>query len=113
MPVSKIGRKAKALLGLQPGVSDNKPLGNGREIPPDRELRKARARIARQQERIAKLRKRLSDAGPDEDMRGSRGPRAQKVGTPVFFVVGQGKSGTGWLRKMLDHHPEVLCRDRK
>jgi hypothetical protein len=32
---------------------------------------------------------------------------------PVFFVVGQGKSGTGWLRKMLDYHPEELCRGRE
>ena len=30
--------------------------------------------------------------------------------TPVFFVVGQQKSGTTWLMRMLDAHPEVLCR---
>jgi hypothetical protein len=29
---------------------------------------------------------------------------------PIFFVVGMGKSGTGWLMKMLDAHPEVLCK---
>ena len=29
---------------------------------------------------------------------------------PVFFVVGEPKSGTGWLTKMLDSHPEILCR---
>jgi hypothetical protein len=28
----------------------------------------------------------------------------------VFFVVGLGKSGTTWLMKMLDAHPEVLCK---
>ena len=31
-------------------------------------------------------------------------------GTPVFFVTGLGKSGTRWLMKILDSHPEVLCR---
>ena len=29
---------------------------------------------------------------------------------PVFFLVGLAKSGTTWLMKTLDAHPEVLCR---
>jgi len=28
----------------------------------------------------------------------------------VFFIVGHQKSGTTWLMKMLDAHPEILCR---
>jgi Sulfotransferase family len=28
----------------------------------------------------------------------------------VFFVTGLGKSGTRWLMKILDSHPEVLCK---
>ena len=31
-------------------------------------------------------------------------------GMPVFFVVGLAKSGTTWLMKTLDAHPEVLCK---
>ena len=31
-------------------------------------------------------------------------------GTPLFFIVGQQKSGTTWLMKTLDAHPEILCR---
>lgn len=30
--------------------------------------------------------------------------------TPVFFVVGRGKSGTSWLMRMFNAHPEILCR---
>jgi hypothetical protein len=30
--------------------------------------------------------------------------------TPVFFVTGLGKSGTRWVTKTLDFHPEVLCK---
>jgi hypothetical protein len=30
--------------------------------------------------------------------------------TPVFFIVGHQKSGTTWLMKMLDSHPEILCQ---
>ncbi len=29
---------------------------------------------------------------------------------PVFFVVGLAKSGTTWMMKTLDAHPEVLCK---
>ncbi|MEJ7841870.1 MAG: sulfotransferase [Rubrobacter sp.] len=30
-------------------------------------------------------------------------------GASIFFMVGAPKSGTTWLRRMLDQHPEVLC----
>ena len=33
-----------------------------------------------------------------------------QAGVPVFFVVGLAKSGTTWLMKTLDAHPEVLCK---
>ncbi|HET9927320.1 MAG TPA: hypothetical protein VFQ09_00825, partial [Rubrobacter sp.] len=36
--------------------------------------------------------------------------RTRDDGTPVFFVTGLGKSGTRWLTKILDAHPEVLCK---
>jgi hypothetical protein len=29
---------------------------------------------------------------------------------PIFFVVGYQKSGTTWLMKLLDSHPEILCQ---
>jgi hypothetical protein len=33
---------------------------------------------------------------------------AQKV--PIFFVLGRQKSGTTWLMRLLNQHPEILCR---
>lgn len=39
-----------------------------------------------------------------------RGEASPAGGTPVFFVVGQKKSGTTWLMRMLDAHPEILCK---
>lgn len=37
-------------------------------------------------------------------------PDLRAESTPIFFVVGYQKSGTTWLMKMLDAHPEVICR---
>ena len=55
-----------------------------------------------------------TSAGPPaEGERSAAGPRAREhpAGeTPVFFVTGLGKSGTRWLTKILDAHPEVVCR---
>jgi hypothetical protein len=33
-----------------------------------------------------------------------------REGTPMFFVVGLAKSGTSWLMRLLNNHPEILCR---
>jgi hypothetical protein len=35
---------------------------------------------------------------------------ARQEEIPIFFVTGAGKSGTTWFRRMLDHHPEIMCR---
>jgi len=37
-------------------------------------------------------------------------PDPSGASTPIFFVVGYQKSGTTWLMKMLDSHPEILCQ---
>ncbi len=74
-------------------------------------LRRARAsfgaggrrRIAVKDAEIAALRKELARTRGD-------GTRPEVGGTPVFFVLGQQKSGTTWLMRMLDSHPEILCR---
>src|ERR671921_606469 len=65
--------------------------------------RQARRRIAIKDAEIAALRRELARA---------RGEEVRPVvgDTPVFFVVGQQKSGTTWLMRMLDAHPEILCK---
>jgi hypothetical protein len=30
--------------------------------------------------------------------------------TNLFFVVGNMRSGTTWLQRLFDHHPEIVCR---
>jgi hypothetical protein len=74
------------------------------------ELDEARARIARQDRRIKRLQERLSSKKLAENGRRSPAKEGSDARTPAFFVVGQAKSGTGWLKKMLDSHPEVMCK---
>lgn len=45
-----------------------------------------------------------------EPARGAQPCGETEEALPVFFVVGMGKSGTTWLMRLLNSHPEVLCR---
>src|SRR5918912_1119385 len=65
--------------------------------------RHARRQIAIKDAQIIALRRELSR------MRGEEVQPALR-GTPVFFIVGQQKSGTTWLMRMLGSHPGILCR---
>jgi hypothetical protein len=67
-----------------------------------------RRAMGRAYRRVSKLRKawRRRLAGRKANV----GPRASTGDTPIFFVTGLGKSGTRWLTKILDSHPEVLCK---
>lgn len=77
------------------------------------ELRAARKRLATKDQQIKKrdreiqrLRSRLTDGHALQPQSGDG------VGSrpPAFFVVGRGKSGTSWLMRTFDAHPEILCR---
>lgn len=83
------------------------------------ELARARKAVTEKNREIQRLREQLRKkdrdlAGPGEllDRPGSLGYGLSEVSesTPVFFVVGRAKSGTSWLMRMLDAHPEVLCK---
>ena len=65
-----------------------------------RSLRKGPARLG---STVDRFRARLGRQSPD----GSSYPGEEME---VFFVVGLAKSGTTWLMKTLDAHPEVLCK---
>jgi hypothetical protein len=63
--------------------------------------RHAREQIAARDGELAALRRELARARGDL-------PVSEDAG--VFFVLGQQKSGTTWLMRILDSHPEILCK---
>jgi hypothetical protein len=77
------------------------------------ELAKATERLRRREKRIASL-----TASVQREKATVNRARAELVSVraaaqappPVFFIVGQAKSGTSWVMRMLDAHPEVLAR---
>lgn len=58
------------------------------------------AELQRARRRVKDLERQLAAGG--QEFVGQR--------PPVFFIVGQGKSGTSWLMRMFNAHPEILCR---
>jgi Sulfotransferase family len=62
--------------------------------------RQARRQLALKEGEIAALREELARGD-------GRSPGVEL--TPVFFILGQQKSGTTWLMRILDSHPEILC----
>jgi hypothetical protein len=45
-----------------------------------------------------------------EEHNGGIPPRLLERNPPTFFLLGRAKSGTSWLMRTLNAHPEVLCR---
>jgi hypothetical protein len=94
--------RLKTRLGM---TAPSGPAG-GREALEDQErkLRQVRQRVAAEEERLEALRENLALARREAVSPGATG------GAPVFFLTGRAKSGTSWLMRMLDAHPEVLCK---
>lgn len=66
-----------------------------------------RERVEAGNEQVSALRSKLSHTAslrrsPEGDSSGER--------APMFFVVGRGRSGTTWLMRLLDSHPEIACK---
>lgn len=103
----EVARNIKIFLSLEVGIT--------RGMTPAEQL-------ARKNEEIATLKRKLAQARtskheevaiPHKKLVRSQSsvPRLEfaERDASVFFVVGHQKSGTTWLMKMLDAHPEILC----
>jgi Sulfotransferase domain len=91
----EVARKLRAFLRLDKSLVPH--------VPWDKSVRQ---QIASKNREIVALRRKLTQ------VRGAavRLPDPSAESMPLFFVVGYQKSGTTWLMKMLDFHPEILCQ---
>ena len=79
--------------------------GNQKLAEKNDRLRRLREQVERKDRELAELKSELARA------QGSAGGTAlPREETPVFFVVGRAKSGTSWLMRILDAHPEIMCK---
>jgi Sulfotransferase domain len=68
-------------------------------------LRRARQQVTKKDRELEALRAELDRARGALSLAGYTGRTF-----PVFFVVGFAKSGTSWVARILDAHPEVVCK---
>lgn len=92
----ELAKNVRAFFKLEAGLT--------RDATPDEKLREE---SARKDGEISALRKELARTRNASGVPGRPGA-AQRA--QVFFLVGHQKSGTTWLMKLLDAHPEVMCR---
>ncbi len=71
----------------------------------NRRLRRLRERLEEKDRELARLQDQLA-----WDRSATRAQDFSYENEPVFFVVGRAKSGTSWLMRLLNAHPEILCR---
>ena len=71
----------------------------------NQKLGRARQQITKKDRELTVLREELARTRSALSLTGST-----ERPFPVFFIVGFAKSGTSWLTRILDAHPEILCR---
>jgi hypothetical protein len=104
-------RRMSAFLTLEAGVARSPAPTNKSTIA---KLGNGKPRIRRELRRSEKRHQQAANKDKEERELAERDfarpwePLEQEV--PIFFVTGAGKSGTTWFRRMLDHHPEIMCR---
>jgi hypothetical protein len=102
--------RAKALFArLKSRLGGEKETGSA-------ELAKVRSNLAKKNETLKRVRRQvekkdLEIAKLREELARSCEQSADLPGRQmqVFFIVGRARSGTTWLRGMLNSHPEILC----
>jgi hypothetical protein len=70
----------------------------------DQKLKHVRHQLAKERKERQRLRTKL-----DRSEHSADGSNHSVEDPPTFFIVGRAKSGTSWLMRILNAHPEILC----
>lgn len=102
----KLPRGITAFLHVRAGATRGAPPSDERS-----QLRQAQRQVKAQRRQIAQMDREISELRAEPQAAGGhRTSRSPNGAAPAFFVVGRGKSGTSWLMRTFNAHPEVLCR---
>lgn len=101
--LENVGENGAARKAARTGRTFLKRVAEGVGARPGRRIRR---RLALKDAEVSALKKELARVRGDSAVDAA----PSEMATPVFFVVGQKKSGTTWLMRMLDSHPEILCK---
>lgn len=101
--------KFKLLVGdrnraVQSGGNEELKLARQKVQEKNERLKKLRERVEKKDLQLDGLKKELAQTRNGEEKANSSGESP-----PVFFIVGFAKSGTSWLMRTLNGHPEILC----
>jgi len=107
----RLGRNTSLFIELETGVTGLRGGARGLRsrlgsVPA---LTKVLARLRKGAARVLPARPSAGKA-PLRERGGTKLKPVRGSKTPVFFVTGLGKSGTSWLMRTLDGHPEILCK---
>src|SRR5215218_6019802 len=75
----------------------------------ERDLRLAQQKIDEKNVRLRKLREQVGKKDREISRLRAELDGSTEATMPVFFIVGFAKSGTSWLMRTLNYHPEILC----
>jgi hypothetical protein len=101
------GQQAKRIEQLQDTLSRR----NQRLEQQSRQIKQLKGRPSKN-ESANQLRQLLAEKDRELEELRAAGPGrpASREHVPIFFVVGRQRSGTNWLMRTLNSHPEILCR---
>src|SRR5918993_5378046 len=104
----RLGRNTSLFIDLETGVTGLRGTARG--------LGSRSGKVPGLSQAVSRLRKGVAGVQPSAGKQGrperdrTRRHPVRGSNTPVFFVTGVGKSGTSWLMRTLDGHPEILCK---
>jgi hypothetical protein len=97
----EIARNIKAFLNLEVGVTRNGSRGSRKSKSRDAGSGEAQRPVAGEEPNGLR-------AGSTPARSATHGASEEVV--PLFFLIGRSKSGTSWLMRLFNSHPEILCR---